>query len=178
MAHSAAAIYIILVPALFLPHGEVARMMDARPMKFFELRWRTTRCCPYYRHHKMLENVFTLCFMLGQTQFSALDSQTVLILLHTANLPTSSPKELKRKGEAFPHKARHSGQYYAESPHRLVHGPCAILCFHETWAVLTRKGSGEASAWYKICFPLILKCSLKIMWKNNVLGIYFSYTKS
>lgn len=76
----------------------------------------------------MLENVFTLCFMLGQTWFSALDSQTMLILPHAADLPTSSPKELKRKGEEFPLKARHSGQYYTASPHPLVpvHVPFSV----------------------------------------------------
>lgn len=30
-------ICIILVPALFLPHGAVARTINVRPMKFFEL---------------------------------------------------------------------------------------------------------------------------------------------
>lgn len=99
MAHSAAAVYITLVPALFLPHGEVARMIDARPMKFSELFWKNTRCCHYYSHHKMLENVFTLCFLLGQALFSALGSQPMLILPRAADLPSSSLKELKEKGE-------------------------------------------------------------------------------
>lgn len=102
MAHSAAAIYIILVPALFLPHGEVARMIDARPMKFFDLLWRNIRCCHYCHYYEMLENVFVLCFMLGQTLFSALDSQPMLILPRAADLPSSSLKELKKKGEEFP----------------------------------------------------------------------------
>lgn len=61
MADSAAAIYIILVPALILPHEEVARMIDTRPMKFFELLWKNKRFCHYCHHHKILENVFTLC---------------------------------------------------------------------------------------------------------------------
>lgn len=103
MAHSAAAIYIILVPALFLPPGEVARMIDARPMEFSELFWRNTRCCHYHHRHKMLENVFTLCFSLGQALFSALGSQPMLILPRAADLPSSSLKELKEKGEEFSH---------------------------------------------------------------------------
>lgn len=59
MAYSAAAIYIILlVPALILPHGEVARMIDT-PMKFFELLWRNKRFCHYY-HHQYLKTFHTV----------------------------------------------------------------------------------------------------------------------
>lgn len=103
MAHSAAAIYIILVPALFLPPGEGARMIDARPMKFSELVWRNTRCCHYHRHHKMLETVFTRCFLLGQALFSALGSPPMFILPHAADLPSSFLKEIKEKEEEFSH---------------------------------------------------------------------------
>lgn len=104
MAHLAAAISIILVPALFLPHGEVARMIDARPMEFSELLWRNTKCFHCYYHHKVLENVFILCFMLGQILFPALESQPMLILPHGADLPSSFLKEFKgKKKEEFPH---------------------------------------------------------------------------
>lgn len=99
MAQSATAIYIILVPALFLPYGEVARTIEAKPVKFFELLGRNTRVVIII----IITNVFTLCFMLGQTLFSVLDSQPVLILLHATYLPRSSLKELRKEGEEFPH---------------------------------------------------------------------------
>lgn len=101
MAYCAAAIYIILVPALFLPHGEVARMIDVRPMKFLDFLWRNKRFFHYYCDHRILENVFTLCFMLGQTLVSTLDSQPMFILSHAADLPSSSLKELRKEGGAF-----------------------------------------------------------------------------
>lgn len=143
MAYSAAAVYIILVPALILPHGEVARMIDTRPMKFFELLWRNKRFCHYYHHHRILENVFTPCFMLGQTLFSTLDSQSPLILPQAADLPSSSLKELRSISSA------------SKTFRTMMNGfstsfwscSCAVLCLHETWAVLTSQGHGETSAW-------------------------------
>ena len=100
MAYSAAAIYIILVPALFLPHGEVARMIDVT-VKFLEFLWRNKRFFHYYYHHRILENILTLCFMLEQTLFSTLDSQPMFILPHAADLPSPSLKELRKEGESF-----------------------------------------------------------------------------
>lgn len=144
MAHSATVVYIVLVPGLFLPHGEVTRMIDTRPVKLFELLWRNTRCCHYYRHCEMLENVFTLCFTLGQTRFSALDSQPVLILPHAADLPNSSLKELKKKGEESPTKQDIQGnnKHLSPCPCIPVPGPFSL---RETRAVLTWRGNGEPS---------------------------------
>lgn len=159
-----AAVYIILVPALILPHEEVARMIDTRPMKFFELLWRNKRFCHYYHRHRILENIFTVCSMLGQTRFSALDSQPLLILPQAADLPSFSLKELR------------SISSVSKTFRTMMNGfptsswACswAVLGPHESWAVLTSQGHGETSAGYKTNFPLILKDS-----QNLLLGIMF-----
>lgn len=103
-----AAAEVVLAPALFLPRGEVAGMVDAGPVKFSGCLGRATRCCHYCRH-KMLENAFTLGSVLDQAPFSVLSAQPVLLLPCAADLPSSPLEELREGGEFSP-GARHSAQ--------------------------------------------------------------------
>lgn len=101
MAQPVAAVYVTLVPALVLPHGQVAGVIDESPVNSLGF-FGDIKSCHYYHHHKMLENILILYFVLEQTLFSALDSQPMLILLLMTDPPSSSLKKLRKEGEEFP----------------------------------------------------------------------------
>lgn len=98
----------------FLPFGEVARMIDVRPMKFFELLGRNTWYCHYHHHHKMLECFHALLRARIDPLF-ALDSQPMLIFPCAADLPSSFLKGLRKERWKSPHEARPWEKWSTES---------------------------------------------------------------